>query len=419
MQQEATYEPTSYWQKTAPHLSFSSRLPATTDVVVVGGGLLGAATCYWIARTGSSVVLLERAGPAAGATGRNGGFISIGPDEAYAQAISRLGHDTAQAILQVTLESRALLRQFLQEESIACDYREPGHLHLALREEELHNFAQSSTALQRDGVPTFLLEREQVQEYIHTPLGSQILGGLFVPGVSLVHPAKLVQGLIAAAQRYGAKPIAALVRQLEDDGDSIQIHTEQGSISAGSVVVATNAWIPDLLPQLKDVITPVRGQVLAYQPLLPVFTTGMTVDLSGSEEYWQQTPDGTIILGGCRTAAEENDVDIRVEKPTAVVQDALEQIFPQLFPWLSGLHVSQRWAGLMAFTPDLLPVADRVPDLSHVWVVGGFCGHGMPFGLRFGQLLAEAATKNTIPSKFFPFKLNREFLKSSFREKTL
>jgi gamma-glutamylputrescine oxidase len=90
-------------------------------VVVIGGGLLGAATCYWAARTGCSVVLLERASLAVAATGRNGGFISIGPDEAYVQAIARLGHETARTILDVTLESRTPLRRLLGEEDIACD----------------------------------------------------------------------------------------------------------------------------------------------------------------------------------------------------------------------------------------------------------------------------------------------------------
>lgn len=130
------YGSRSYWQQTVSFPTFSSDLPAQADVVVIGGGLLGAATCYWTARAGCSVVLLERASLAAGATGRNGGFIAIGPNEAYGRAIARLGHETARAILDVTLENRMLLRQLLEEEGITCDYREPGHLHLALEEEE-------------------------------------------------------------------------------------------------------------------------------------------------------------------------------------------------------------------------------------------------------------------------------------------
>ena len=65
----------------------------------------------------------------------------------------------------------------------------------------------------------------------------------------------------------------------------------------------------------------------------------------------------------------------------------------------------------MAFTPDLLPIVDRAPDLPHTWFVGGFCGHGMPFGLRFGQLLAEAVIQKTLPTALIPFRLTRPTLK--------
>ncbi len=401
----------SYWHHTAPHPPSASHLPSHADVVVIGGGLLGAATCYWLARAKVSVVLLEQTAFAAGATGRNGGFVSIGPAEAYSQAITHFGHETAQAVLKVTRENRALVRQVIAEEGIACDYREPGHLHLALDEEQLSTLAHSSLVLQQDGVPTTLLAREQVQEYIQTPLGPRILGGLFTPEMGLVHPVKLVQGFTAAAQRSGAHMVTTTALHLSPDGENVRIQTTQGTINAENVIVATNAWISELLPQMKKLVISVRGQVLAYHPLPPLFSPGIGADLSGSGEYWQQTPDGSIVLGGCRTVAEHHDRGVHVSQPTPSVQNALEQVFPQLFPHLMGLRVARRWAGLMAFTPDLLPIADRIPDLPNTWVVGGFSGHGMPFGLRLGQLLAEAVTTSHPPEALHPFQIDRPTLK--------
>src|SRR5207302_213031 len=84
-------------------------------------------------------------------------------------------------------------------------------------------------------------------------------------------------------------------------------------------------------------------------------------------------------------------------------QVALEQVFPRLFPALRGLQVAHRWAGMMAFTRDYLPIVDRVPDMPGVLVVGGFCGHGMPFPLRLGQLMAQALTGKGWPSELLPF----------------
>ena len=96
--------------------------------------------------------------------------------------------------------------------------------------------------------------------------------------------------------------------------------------------------------------------------------------------------------------------------PTLEVQTALEHILPRLFPALNGLRVEHRWAGLMAFTRDYLPIADHVPDIPHAWVVGGFSGHGMPFGLRLGQLLAETVTSGLPPVALKPFRLDRPTL---------
>jgi Glycine/D-amino acid oxidases (deaminating) len=96
--------------------------------------------------------------------------------------------------------------------------------------------------------------------------------------------------------------------------------------------------------------------------------------------------------------------------PTPAVMAAIEQILPRLFPRLDGLTVTWRWAGLMAFTADYVPVADAAPEMPGVWVAGGFCGHGMPFGMRFGQLLAEAALTGVTPSALMPFRLARPTL---------
>ncbi len=401
-------EPTSYWQKNVDDISFSAELPSSTDCIVIGGGYLGASLCYWLARAGANVVLLERNFSAYGATGRNGGFVSIGTTEAYPDAMKRLGHQTAKEVLQVTLESRDLLRQVLTDEEINCDYRECGHLTLALNETQQHALARHSAALHPEGVTTHVLERKEVQERIATPLGPDIVGGLFTPEVALVHPVRLVRGLLKSAQQYGARIVKANVLSLASESTSVSISTTQGVIHSRQAIIATNAWIGNLLPQLEHTVVPVRGQVLAYAPLAPVFSTGLGVNMTGHGEYWQQALDGTIILGGGRAAAPHADVGIRESTPTQEVQQIIEQVFPCLFPALSGLQVMQRWAGLMGFTPDYLPVADSVPEMAGVWVVGGFSGHGMPFGMRLGNLLAESMMQGTSAQALRPFRLNRQ-----------
>src|SRR5713226_10001401 len=176
----------SYWQSTVPAIPLSTELPHTTDVAVIGGGLVGTATCYWLARQGVSAALLERTALAAGATGRNGGFVVAGPAESYPKAIAHLGHEAARAVMEVTYQSQTLLRQVLQEEAIACDYREPGTIRLALSEAQVEQHPQEVDALCRDGFPAQWLDREDIQPLIQTPMALEILGGRFRPEQGLV-----------------------------------------------------------------------------------------------------------------------------------------------------------------------------------------------------------------------------------------
>jgi glycine/D-amino acid oxidase-like deaminating enzyme len=404
-------EPSSHWQQTAPVLPFSDPMPSQADLVILGAGWLGTSVAYWAAQTGAFVLLLDRQGFAAEATGRNAGFLGCGPDEPYQDAVARFGEQTARTILEITLENRALLRHVLEQEAIACQYREPGHVHLALSEQQLAEHKRRSEQLQQEGIAALVLDRDQLQQHISTPLGDAIRGGLFVPENGLLHSAQLVQGVGQVAQRAGVQCIQATAFRMTREHTRVRLETNKGSLLVGGAVVALNAWTGDLVPSLAQTILPVRGQMLAYEPLPAVFRPGITAAISDSEVYWQQTPEGVVLLGGRRTAAPGHDIGVRSNAPSLEVQQALERVFPRLFPQLAHqLQVLHRWAGQMAFTSDLIPVIDQVPDLPNVWVMGGFSGHGMPYGLRIGQLVAEAVTTQTRPPQLAPFRLDRATL---------
>ena len=103
---------------------------------------MGTATSYWLARQGVAVALLEQKAIGWGATGRNGGFVVAGPAGGYSDAIKRLGHETAHAVMTDTLTNQHLLRQVLGEEGIKCDYREPGNIRLALTDTQEHQLRE-------------------------------------------------------------------------------------------------------------------------------------------------------------------------------------------------------------------------------------------------------------------------------------
>lgn len=400
----------SYWQRRVPLTLNTSALPRTSQVVVIGGGLMGACTSYWLSRRGLQVTLIEQQAPAFGATGRNGGFHVIGTAESYASAIERLGHADARAIYMLTLRSRGLVRQVLTEEAIECEYREPGRINLALSDAQYAESQRSVDALRADGVVIDLLDREQMQTLVKTPLGPDIQGGIYSSEDGMLQPVRFVHGLIAAAQRHGAQLCAGKVQAIREHSAGISVETSTGTVHAQTVIVCANAWTSQLLPALEGIIKPVRGQALAFAPLPSVFPSGMGAAVTATGEYWHQTPEGAIVLGGCRAVASGGEVGVTSEGTTPEVQHALEQVFPRLFPALQGLHVQERWSGLMAFTQDYVPICDTVPGQPHIWFVGGFCGHGMPFGMSLGQLLADAAATGRHPEELRPLRLDRPTL---------
>lgn len=396
-------EPRSYWHLTFPITLETQPLPESADLVVVGAGVLGVNAAYAGARAGARVVLIDQFGPAEGATGRNGGFLTEGTALGYARTLALFGHETARAMWQLTVENRALARQIIGEEGLDCWYRETGHLDFSLDAQDWEADQASVEALRRDGFYAESLTPAQTQALVGTPLSAEIVGARYTPQCGLLHSSRLAGGLAAAAVRRGAVLARATVTGIEDE----RVITDQGTITARGIVIAANAWTHRLAPVTRELIVPVRGEALSYAPHEPVFGPGMGTSVTPTGEYWQQTLDGSIVIGGCRAVAPNRDVNVLSNVATPGTQAAIEQVLPRLFPALRGLSVQHRWAGPMAFTPDYTPIADRAPGARNAWFAGGFCGLGMPFGFAFGKRLAESALSGSPSAGLRPFRLGR------------
>lgn len=403
---------TSHWHATLDAAELpAADLPIAADVVVIGAGIHGAAAAYWLARAGLTPLLVERVGPAAGATGHNGGLCVTGSAEPYPGAVARLGHANARAIWALSAEGFALLQALVAEERIACDLRVGGSLTFALGDEQLAGFRRSVAALAADGFHQQLLDRAAAEERAGLALGPEIVGAKFNPHAASLHSVHLVHGLLAAAVRHGARLCWDVdVAAVDADANGVRLVTSRGPLSAGAAVIAVNAWSAELLPFLAGLITPVRGQALATTPFSASLPCGFGVAFTPTGEYGQQAADGSLIFGGCRAAAPGQDVGVREAVPSPEVQIALDTALPRLFPELAGVPVARRWAGLMGFTPDYAPLAGAAPGLPNVWFAGGFCGHGMPFAPIFGRLLAEAVAAGAAPAALTPFRLDRPTL---------
>src|SRR5438093_6487677 len=230
--------PMSIWlaDPAAPRASLGVDL--SVDVAIVGGGIAGVSAAYLLARRGASVALVESRAIAAAASGRNAGFLLAGVAENFIAASRRYGENVASRVWGVTERNQTLVKEVVAREGIDCDLEWNGSLQLAGDEDESTEMLAGAVALLRRG---HALEIDEAARSV------------CVATDGAVHPARLVRGLAAAAERAGARIFegTAATRVSRD-----AVRTARGSLVASSVLVCTNAYAPRLV----DVrIRPIRG----------------------------------------------------------------------------------------------------------------------------------------------------------------
>ena len=354
--------------------------------MVVGAGIVGLSTAYWMTRSGQRPLVLDADGIATHASGRNAGFLMTGTAEPYTSLVRSIGEEAARRLWELSSENRELVRgELLDSGRVDCEFTPEGSWIAALaddaeQESELRESCERLAALGFD------LQWREASE-VRRASGSARLGGaLFQPRDGGLDPAQLNRGIARLVAGSGGQIRTGVrVRGLEPENGRVRLLTDGGHLLAERVVLCLNAYAPSLLPHLVDEIRPVRGQIFATVPGIR--------DLSGvwyvndGYEYLRQLPDGTLVLGGCRWVARETEVGYE-ETPTAKVQGALDDFLREAFPRFADRPVRHRWAGIMAFTSDGLPRTGEVPGVPGAIYAAGFNGHGMSLGFATGRWLA-------------------------------
>jgi gamma-glutamylputrescine oxidase len=356
------------------------RLPRRVDVAVVGGGITGVSLLQWLGGAGLRAILLERAHLAAGASGRNAGFLLAGVAANYAIAARTYGRETARAVWELTLDNHRRLAEALA--GGGCGYARTGSWTLAASAEEAASLQEAATMLAEDLLPGVWMGAPEVP--------SESLGGLLNPADGEIDPVRAVHALAITA------PPGSIFEGVEvtaiDDGG---VSTGMGDVEAGAVVLATNAYTALLQPGVP--VRPVRAQMLATDPAPHVMNRPTYA--GWGFQYWRQTADGRVLLGGFRDRALEAEVGYDAT-PTDQVQGHLDAHLGALGV---DAEVSHRWAGIMGFTPDELPLVGPVPGRAGLHVCGGYSGHGLGFAFNAARLLVDhLAGAGSIPAWLDP-----------------
>jgi len=345
-----------FWKP--PLQRYPGTLPAAADVLVIGGGITGVSLLHHLALRGLSAVLVERSHLAAGASGRNAGFLLAGVADNYADAVRTFGRSEARSIWALTIENHD--RQIEAIGPAFVGHRRLGSLTLAASPEEARALEESCELLREDGFEA-------------TWDGH----GLLNPRDGEVDPALLV-GALAGTRRNGSIVEGVGVTALE----GTTVHAGAQSCQAGVVILATNGFTSQLVPALE--IQPTRAQMLATSPVDQRVCERPTYSHFGYR-YWRQMPSGEVLVGGWRDTSKETEFGLD-SQPTPAIQAHLESKAREL---AAKVEVTHRWAGIMGFTKSGLPIVGPVDGRKNVYVCAGYNGHGMGFAFMSAQKLVE------------------------------
>lgn len=342
----------------------------SADVCVVGLGGSGLSCIAELLRLGASVVGVDAGDVACGAAGRNGGFLLAGTARFHHDAVHALGRERAARIYDLTLAEIDRI-----EAQAPGTVRRTGSLRIASSDDELADCEAQLAAMRADGLPA---------EAYAGPEGR----GLLFPADASFDPLRRSRVLAGSVSRLGARLYGGSKAHDLSPG---RVETARGRIRCGTVIAAVDGRLERLFPELRGRVRTARLQMLATRPI-PERLFPRPVYSRWGYEYWQQLPDGRVVLGGFRDrcGAAEWTADSR---PSALAQTLLERFLRSQL----GVRapVSHRWAASVGFTPGTLPILEEVRP--GVIALGGYNGTGNVIGSICGRAAAQIAVLGGSP----------------------
>lgn len=351
-------------------------LPTEAEIVIIGGGVMGASTAYHLARRGvQNIVLLERE-PffGQGSTGRCAGGIR---------------HQFSTDVnIELSIKSIAMLENFEHETGQAIDLKQTGYLFLLSTEQEIEQSKQNIARQHTHGILSELWTREQIAARVPLLNLDGIIGGTYYGRDGIADPSGVVQGYIAAARALGVTLLSGVeatgleVRQ----GAIAAVNTALGRIATHTVVNAAGAWASKIgaMAGIDLPIVPERQQVLVTMamPRIPA-DFPFVIDFH-QRLYFHREGAGLLtgqsMIGQSPTFTPSVDPNWTLEH--------MDRAMARL-PILETAGKLTEWAGLYEVTPDAHPVIGPIATVRGLYVVAGFSGHGFMHGPIAGLLVAE------------------------------
>jgi glycine/D-amino acid oxidase-like deaminating enzyme len=384
-------------------------LPTAAEVVVVGAGMLGAMAAYRLALAGMRPLVIEANAPASGASGRLAGMALSGLGGHFPRVARLVAEIGGRSIAEWTTRSLELLEALEAELPGGFEWERSGSLDLFTTEVEESHGRQMAELQAAEGLDVRVIGRDELGELAPALELTAVRGAKWTPRDGKLHPIKLVYALLGAVRSRGGSVVTGVrvERLLVRGGRVAGVATSHGEVSAGAVLLATNAWSPALVPHIADNLTPIREHVCVTEPVPALLGPGF--ETNQCNEYWRQLPTGEILIGGYTVADEGMGIGTYAMEVRPQVPPLLAGLLGRMHPAARDARVVRCWAGLLDFASLEVPMVGRLPAEDGTPVPGGYLacgltGHGLPYAPVMGLLLAElisAGTATTLPLEPF------------------
>jgi len=356
-----------------------SSLPASADVVVIGGGVIGTSVAFHLAEAGMEVCILERDQLAGGSTSRAaGGF--------RAQFSDPLN-------IAIGLRSIHAFTRFGERPGAEIDLHQVGYLFLLDRKEDVTSFEESVTLQNELGVPSRFVDLAEVRELCPIAGLDGVLAATYCALDGHASPEAVVQGYAAGARVHGASVLTgcAVTGVRHEDREIRSVETALGTIETGMVVCAAGVWSPEIARWL--------GVELPVQPYLrEVGFTGptaglperipLTIDFSSGFYFHREGPG---LLFGMADPEQPAGLDAPTDSGWL---EKVMHVAERRLPSLLDMGIAGGWKGYYEVTPDHNALVGESPDVARFLYATGFSGHGFLQGPAVGEIVRDLVQGN-------------------------
>ncbi len=385
----------------------------TTEVAVIGGGIIGAAISYYLTQSEMEVMVLEKGGLVSGTSSKcDGNILAIDKDP---------GFDS-----QMSLESQKLVKELSEKLELPFEYRSPGSILVCETEEEMEAASQWVNRQRDAGLSFRMLDRQDIRQ--ESPyFADDLPGGLECETDATVNPYLLAFSLFHDAEKKGAKlfpntEVNTIKRQM--DG-TFTIGTTMGTVTANKVINAAGVWA-NHIGQMLDVpipIVPRKGHIIVASRSSPVgmrkvMEFGYLISKFGGERrvdedierygaalVFEPTESQNFLIGSSREfVGYDTSVDFEVTR--CVAKRAI-----RFYPKMADMMVIRTYAGLRPWTEDHLPIVSPVKEVPGFYIAAGHEGDGISLAAITGKVMAQLVMEEKTAIPIEPLSYDR------FREK--